>query len=147
MSAKAAASHTPERRPAHWDKRVSAAYLRIMGQTQAEAARAVGRSERTIREWEADREWWSRARDEARDRWMADAEDASRRAVLRGLEMGNSELGKWMLERVDPRLAPPKQKLEHTGKDGGPIETRSELAGLPLEELIARRDALLGADG
>lgn len=121
MSAKAAASDTTERRPAHWDKRVSAAYLRIMGHTQTEAARAVGRSARTIREWEADREWWSRAREEARERWMADAEDASRRAVLRSLEMGNSELGKWMLERVDDRFAP-KQKHELTGAAGGPLE-------------------------
>jgi hypothetical protein len=40
--------------PRHWEKRVLTAYLRMMGMTQKQAGAAVGRSERTIRDWEAD---------------------------------------------------------------------------------------------
>src|SRR5690606_28571284 len=50
---KSAPDESQKKRPAHWEKRVSAAYLRILGATQAEAARAVGRSARTIRLWES----------------------------------------------------------------------------------------------
>ncbi len=107
-------------RPAHWDKRVSAAYLRILGATQAEAARAVGRSARTIRLWESDPSW-ADARREAEERWLVDLKDASRRAVLQAVREGNAQIGLALLERLDERLAPPKQRHEHAGPDGGPI--------------------------
>jgi hypothetical protein len=109
----------------HWDKVVSAAYLRIIGHTQAEAAEAVGRNARTIREWEADTALWNAARDEARDRWLREVTDAARRSVLKAAGR-NADLGLKVLERVDPAFAP-KQKLEHTGKDGGPVETASRV--------------------
>lgn len=105
----------------HWDKVVSAAYLRMIGHTQEEAAIAVGRNERTIRAWESDKEMWARAREEARGRWLHEVEDASRRSVLKAAGR-NAELGLKILERIDPALAPPRQKLEHTGKDGGPLQ-------------------------
>ena len=128
MSAKVTPADGAPRRPIYWDKMVAYAYLRMMGTTQEDGAKSVGRSRRTVQLWESeDPALWQAARFEARDRWMGDAEDAARRAVLRSLEMGNSELGKWMLERIDPRMAPPKQKLEHTGKDGGPVETASRV--------------------
>lgn len=142
MAAQTAAPERSASRHKHWDKVVSAAYLRIIGHTQEEAATAVGRNARTIREWEADAELWNAARDEARDRWLQEVTDAARRSVLKAAGR-NADLGLKVLERVDPAFAP-KQKLEHTGKDGGPIETRSELVGLPLEDLIARRKKLLG---
>lgn len=99
---------------------MSAAYLRILGATQAEAARAVGRSERTIRLWESEPSW-ADARREAEERWLADLKDASRRAVLNAVRAGNAQLGLALLERLDERLAPPKQRHEHAGPDGGPI--------------------------
>jgi hypothetical protein len=97
----------------------------MMGASQADAAASVGRNGRTIREWEADVEWWRVAREEARDLWMNDAEDAARQAVLRSMKLGNADMGLRVLERIERRLAPPKQKLEHTGKDGGPIQTEA----------------------
>lgn len=111
-----------KKKPKQWDKMVSAAYLRILGRTQKETAESVGRSERTIRDWESlDKDRWNEARREAESRWLQDATDASRRSVLRGVER-NPDMGFRFLERVDPALAPPKQKLEHSGEDGGPIE-------------------------
>src|SRR5690606_16995518 len=71
---KPAGSEAQPRRPAHWEKRVSAAYFRTLGATQAEAARAVGRSERTIRLWESEPSW-ADARREAEERWLADLKD------------------------------------------------------------------------
>lgn len=115
-------AQTPEERPVqNWDKHVSAAYLRMLGNTQEVAGKAVGVDERTIRRWESDPEMWERARAEARARWLNDAADAARTAVLNSLKMGNADLGKWMLERVETALAPPKQKHELAGEGGGPL--------------------------
>jgi hypothetical protein len=94
----------------------------MIGHTQTQAAEAVGRSERTVRDWESDPERWPRAQEEARGRWLHNATDAARKAVLRSLNAGNAELGKWLLERVEPALAPPKQRAELTGPEGGPLE-------------------------
>lgn len=114
-------SHEGVERPKYWDKWVSAAYLRIMGATQIEAAKGVGRSERTLQRWEEDEETWRAARKEAEDRWLVEVKDASRRSVLKAAGR-NAEMGLKILERIDPALAPPKQKVEHGGEDGGPIE-------------------------
>lgn len=124
--AKGSASGNDTKLHAHWDKVVSAAYLRILGHTQKEAAEAVGRSDRTLREWEADEHLWSAARSEARSRWLNDAEDAARRAVLNSLKLGNADLGKWMLERVDTTFAPPKQRVESTGYTFNPADFSRE---------------------
>ena len=109
------------KRPKDWDKWVSAAYLRILGATQIEAAKGVGRSERTLQRWEEDREAWQAARREAEDRWLVEVRDASRRSVLKAAGR-NAEMGLKILERLDPALAPPRQKLEHTGEGGGPLK-------------------------
>lgn len=102
-----------------------AAYLRILGATQVEAAISVGRSERTIQLWEADKELWEAAREEARKRWLRDVIDASRRSVLKAAGR-NADLGFRILERIDPELAP-RHKIEHTGKDGGPVEVAARV--------------------
>jgi len=117
---KSAPPESQKTRPAHWEKRVSAAYMRMLGATQAEAGRAVGRSARTIRLWESDPSW-ADARREAEERWLVDLKDASRRAVLQAVREGNAQIGLALLERLDERLAPPKQRHEHAGPDGGPI--------------------------
>lgn len=105
----------------HWDKLVSAAYLRMMGATQEEAAQAVGRAERTVRSWEADGPVWNLAREEARSRWLVDLEDASRQAVLKVISQGHASMAFQVLERIDPNLSP-KQTIEHRGDKGGPIQ-------------------------
>lgn len=104
----------------HWEKVVLAAYLRMMGFTQEKAGAAVNRAERTVRVWEADRELWRKAREEAKARWYEKATDAARQSVLKGVGR-DPELGFRFLERVDPELAP-KQKHEVTGEGGGPME-------------------------
>jgi hypothetical protein len=121
MGGKAAGSDASQTRHRHWDKVVSAAYLRMIGHTQAEVATSAGRSERTIQAWEADRELWTAARDEARGRWLQEVTDAARRSVLKGAGR-IPDLGLKILERIDPELAPPKQQHEHAGEGGGPIE-------------------------
>lgn len=105
----------------HWDKLVSAAYLRMMGATQDEAAEAVGRAGRTLRGWEADRDVWALAREEARSRWLVDLEDASRQAVLKVIQQGHANMAFQVLERIDPNLSP-KQTVEHYGSAGGAIQ-------------------------
>lgn len=122
MARGTAGSDVTQRRPKHWDKMVSAAYLRMMGSVQKAAAKAVGRSERTIQAWEADGDTWREARAEARERWLADGDDAARRAVLGSIQAGNAAMGQWWLERRDEGFAPPKQKHEVGGKGGDPIE-------------------------
>jgi hypothetical protein len=121
MGGKAAARKESGSQHRHWDKVVSAAYLRMMGQTQAEAAASVGRSERTIWGWENDPELWSAARAEAEDRWMADTIDRARQTVHKAAGR-IPDLAFKLLERTDARLAPPKQQHEHAGEGGGPIE-------------------------
>lgn len=130
---KSAPDESQKKRHPHWDQIVSYAYLRMMGRTQVEGAKGVGRSRRTVQGWEADTELWQAARAEARERWFADVEDASRRAVLNSVNAGNATLGMEILERLDERLAPPKQRHEHTGKEGGPIkvEVYADVDGLP----------------
>lgn len=134
MSGKAATPAPEKRRHAHWDKVVSAAYLRIIGESQKGTATSVGRSERTIWGWENDAELWAAAREEARHRWLREVTDASRRSVLKAAGR-NADLAFRILERVDPDLAP-KQKHEHSGPDGGPIQT--EDVGLTDAERAAR---------
>ena len=139
MGTKTAGAENGVKRPAHWDKRVSAAYLRIMGKTQKQAAEAVGRNERTLREWEGE-DSWAAARAEAEERWCADGLDLARQTIHRGVR-ANPDLAKWFLERVDPRFAPPKQRTEHTGRDGGPIQTEEVV--LSDDERAARIAAIL----
>ena len=117
-------------RPRNWDRRVSAAYLRMSGLGQAAAAKAIGINARTLRGWESETDLWSAARNEARDRWFNDAEDAARQAVLKSMRRGNADLGLKVLERIDRRLAPPVQRVD--GKVEGEM-THRYVIELPLE--------------
>lgn len=120
---------------AHWDKLVSAAYLRMLGATQDEAATAVGRTDRTIREWESDAELWAQARAEARTRWLSDLSDKARKRLLESLDKPeNGDLALKVLERMDDALLPAKQRAEHTGEGGGPVE-------IVVRRTIIRSDA------
>ena len=97
--------------PKYWEKRIAAAYLRLLGMSQAQAAVAVGRHERTLWTWEQEPSW-ALAQQLARARWLGETGDAARRAVLKQLEAGDGELGLKLLERLDPALAPPKHKVD-----------------------------------
>jgi len=128
--------------------------MRMLGATQAEAGRAVGRSERTIRLWESDPSW-ADARREAEERWLVDLTDASRRAVLDSIKAGNAQLAKEMLERLDERLAPPTIKHKLSGRVGMihilanlPDAEIERLESLSDEELAVEIERLeAGADG
>lgn len=121
--AKHSAESKTESPHAHWDKLVSAAYLRMLGATQADAATAVGRNARTIRMWEADSELWANARAEARTRWLTDLTDKARRRLLDSMEKPeNGDLALKVLERMDDALLPAKQRAEVAGEGGGPLE-------------------------
>ena len=121
---KLSVSGTTQERPRHWDNRVSAAYFRMCGFTQREAAEAAGVSERTIRNYEAHPSFCE-AKNEARNRWFVSLDVRARAALFNGLgEKGKGDLGLKVLERLDPRLAPPNQRYEHSGVDGSPIDTK-----------------------
>jgi hypothetical protein len=109
-------AHAPV--PPYWEKCVLAAYLRMMGATQADAARAVGRSLRTISGWESLKDQWALALEEARKRWLIDLEHASRAALLGTIKEGNGMLALQVLERLDADLAPAKQRLDVELSDG-----------------------------
>jgi len=89
------------------------AYLRMMGLTQAQAGAAVGRAERTVREWEGDPGTWTQAREAARRRWLGELTDISRKILLETIKNGAGDLALKVLERVDGDLAPPTQRLHH----------------------------------
>lgn len=97
--------------PRYWEKRVAAAYLRMMGLTQEDAAHAVGRHKRRVAEWESEKDTWALAREEARRRWLGELTDAARSTLLKTIRDGaNGLLALQVLERLDEDLAPAKQR-------------------------------------
>lgn len=94
------------------EKRILVAYLRMCGATQRDAGAAVGRSERTVQAWEADRASWAQARQEAGERWLDEVTDAARGAVMAAVQAGDAEIGLKILERTVAALAPPKMRLD-----------------------------------
>jgi hypothetical protein len=110
--------------PRHWEKRVLACYLRMMGLTQPEAAKAVGRAARSLRRWEADEVTWTHARTEAEKRWLRELTDAARATLLTAIREGAGDLAMRVLERTVEALAPPQQRLKVHH------ETRPGLSGL-----------------
>lgn len=141
-----------EHRPRNWDKAVNLAYLRMVGyprMTQETAAKRAGVSVRTLRDWE-NAPFWAAAKAEARDRWFNDGDAAAMQGILDGMTDPNesAQMSRWWAERHIPELAPPKQKSEITGANGGPIAVQ-DLSKLSDEELdLAERIALkIAVDG
>ena len=93
------------------------AYLRLVGLTQEKAAKAAGIGERTLRRYELC-EWWPEACREAVDRWMHQLEIEARSTVMRAVKEGDVATAWKVLERIDRRLAPPRQLhgIEHRGE-------------------------------
>jgi sulfur carrier protein ThiS len=108
----AAAFSNPLPRYKFWEKRVIAAYLRMLGHSQKAVAAAVNRNVRTIRNWENETATWTQARDEAAARWLSDLVDAARGTVLTAVQGGDAALALSILERRLPELAPPKSRVE-----------------------------------
>ena len=71
----------------YWERRILYAYLRMMGMSQIDAGRAVGRTERVVQSWEYAASW-PLAREEARQRWLVDLTDASRKTLLDSIRAG-----------------------------------------------------------
>jgi hypothetical protein len=132
MARNSAGSTQAPAKPRSWSIAVSAAYLRLTGSTQQQAAEAAGCSERTLRGWEA-AEWWTDAAAEASDRWLEGVTASARRrlAVAAGQDAG---LALRILERTDPRLAPPQMRVALSNVD------YSELTNDELERIAAGED-------
>lgn len=141
-----------ESRPTQWDKRVAAAYLRVLGATQIDAASGVGVCEKTIHNWEH-HESWPEAREEARCRWLVDVVDAARMRLLKALkDLTDGALALKVLERMDPELAPAKQHHELSGNVGTGVlavpgdmskEDWAKIAGAAQGELAEQSAALV----
>ena len=105
-------------KPQNWDKAVSVSYLRLIGLTQKKAAKAAGMGERTLRRFELS-EWWPDACGEAVDRWMQQLAIECRTTIMAAVKAGDVVTAVKMLERIDNRLAPPRQShgIEHRRRD------------------------------
>ena len=103
-------------KPRDWDKAVSVSYLRLIGQTQELAAKGAGIGVRTLRRYELS-EWWPEACREAVDRWMQQLAIECRTTIMAAVKAGDVVTAVKMLERIDKRLAPPRQShgIEHSG--------------------------------
>ncbi len=124
-------------KPRDWDKAVSVAYLRLIGLTQAKAAKAAGTGERTLRRYELS-EWWPDACAEAVSRWMQQLEIEARSTVMKAVKEGDVATAWKVLERIDRRLAPPR--LSHGIEHSGRIDT--SVRDLSDGELIKRATQL-----
>jgi hypothetical protein len=102
-------------RPAWWEKGILAAYYRLLGSSQKQASAAVGRNERTIRNWEANTAVWTRATQAAKERWLGEVTSLARRQLLKAMMTADGDLSLKLLERLDDALAPPSQRLKHEG--------------------------------
>ena len=120
-------------KPRDWDKAVSVAYLRLIGLTQAKAAKGAGTGVRTLRRYEAS-DWWPDACGEAVGRWMQQLEIECRTTIMAAVKEGDVQTAVKMLERLDRRLAPPRQShgIEHSGEVVTAIRAMSD------EEILER---------
>ena len=71
--------------PRDRDKALSVAYLRTLGASQEEAAKATGVDARTVGRWESC-SWWPEVLTEAAERWLAGAIGKARKALLDALD-------------------------------------------------------------
>jgi len=116
------------RGPQNWDKVVSAAYLRLLGEPNVDAAKAVGCGERNLRVWQK-KPYWKQAVEQARSRWLQGVESGAMRGITEGLSdpQEYATMSRWAAERVIPEMSPPKQRQEHSGPGGGPIQATAEV--------------------
>ena len=132
MSKKPAKSAEITKRPLDWDKAVSAAYLRLLDKPREKVVGVVGINERTLFNWEHS-PWWHKAQEEAMDKWL----HGLRATAMEGAKVfakTDPTTTRWALDRLVKKLAPPTQKQELTGADGGPIKSVSIELKATLED-------------
>lgn len=95
-------------KPNSWSKAVRAAAERLLGATQAEAAKAAGVGRDTVIRWEQS-DWWPDAMREADVEWMGNLMSLARKAVTEAVREGDANLGLKILERSDPRFRESKR--------------------------------------
>jgi hypothetical protein len=124
-------------KPRDWEKATAVAYLRLIGLTQIDAAKGAGIGVRTLRRYEVS-DWWPEACREAVDRWMQQLEIEARSTVMQAVKEGDVATAWKVLERIDRRLAPPRQLhgVEHRGEVATNVHQMSDA------ELTARATEL-----
>ncbi|MEX2530699.1 MAG: hypothetical protein WD960_07995 [Gemmatimonadota bacterium] len=132
MSSNLPVSADPVEAPRDREKAVAAAFLRILGASQADAAGAAGVGERTLRGWEGC-SWWPDVLADASRRWL-DGLAAKARKGLEDAVQVDGRLALSVLERMEPALAPPKLRAQ--------IETldMKELSDEQLARIAAGED-------
>ncbi len=88
---------------------LSAAYLRLLGATQADAANAAGVDARTLGRWESCT-WWADIQREAGERWLQGLAARARRGLQSAVEEDGA-LALRVLERLEPGLAPVPHRI------------------------------------
>ena len=109
----------------------------LHGLTQIDAAKGAGIGVRTLRRYELS-DWWPQACGEAVDRWMQQLAIECRSTIMAAVKAGDVTTAVKMLERIDKRLAPPKQlhDVEHRGDVTRSVREMSD------EELLERAGQL-----
>ena len=130
-------------KPQNWDKAVSVSYLRLIGLTQKKAAKAAGMGERPLGRFELS-EWWPDACGEAVDRWMQQLAIECRTTIMAAVKAGDVVTAVKMLERIDNRLAPPRQShgIEHSGGIATSVREMSDQELLERAGRLANRMAV-----
>lgn len=105
-------------RPANWDRATSAAYLRLLGSSQQEAADQIGVDRVTVTRWEAS-DWWPSAVAEAKNRWLSGLAAKARTSVELAVP-DDARLAMTVLERLEPALNP-KATMEVVGDPTRPV--------------------------
>lgn len=132
------------RRPAHWENRVSAAYLRLISATQKEAAKAVGVNERTVRDWEKQKNWPD-AQAEARSKWLKGCDLLAMTAIHRGLKADDQGTARWWAGKRIKELggsSGTRQPPPTRPGDYGIVLSAEQLRGMSDEQLDALESAL-----
>jgi len=126
---KPATSEGPKDRPRTWDSWVSAAFLRALGVTQKDAARASGIGLRTLCRYEKDPRW-PLAVAEAEERWLQGLDTHVRQRLLEALSgEPDDRLLMWYAERRFPELAPPVAR--HRPSQGRDLQNPITVGGIP----------------
>lgn len=129
--------------PKNWEIAVSCAYLRSIGASQKEAARAAGGSERQLREWEHSA-WWPKAMEEAHKRWLSGIVCLTKKGLLSALNDAENyaQTARWLGERLITELLPPRQRHAVGGDKDAPSVKVSQ--GLSEDTIDDIRKKVLG---
>ena len=114
----------PEAGSTLWKHCVSAAKLRLLGKSQAAAAKGVGVSRSTVARWEAC-DWWADVLRDALDDAQLTKLRAEAFKALWKLVTGakpDARTVRFVMERLDPAFRPPAQRTELSGPEGGPFD-------------------------